>query len=104
MKKRWLLLVFIPIIFTFTSESVLATSSTEQNEVGIYFEEDDGKKILPQKPTNPLVKYPDTNGSKNGYLPHLGQMISSFIFLLVGVTCLVIFCGVLMFRKIYYSV
>ncbi|WP_348920526.1 hypothetical protein [Enterococcus rotai] len=104
MKKRWLMLVFIPIVFAFTSESVWATTNTRQNEVGIYFEEDEGKKILPQKPADPLVKYPDTNGNKSGYLPHLGQMISSFILLLTGVTCLVVFCGVMMFRKIYYSV
>lgn len=101
MKKRWLMLVFIPIVFTFTSESVLATSSTRQNEVGIYFEKDGGKTIVQKKP---LIKYPDTNGSKNEYFPHLGQMISSFIILLIGITCLVIFCGVLMLRKVYYSI
>ncbi|OJG55483.1 hypothetical protein RV06_GL001926 [Enterococcus haemoperoxidus] len=52
----------------------------------------------------PMPKVPNTSGPKNGSLPHLGQMITSFILLLSGIACLIVFCGVLSFKKIYYSV
>ncbi|OJG74017.1 hypothetical protein RV12_GL000365 [Enterococcus quebecensis] len=70
----------------------------DQTDMGISFnqfvEQDKPKPpIYEAKPTG----YPSTDGA----LPHLGQLMTSFILLLLGVACLIVFLGVISLRKIY---
>lgn len=110
MKKTGVVfVVMVAILLLFLPRGVLAAGNVGQNDVGIHFEKStdttDTEEPSKKNPTeNPPKLLPSTNGSKNGALPHLGQMITSFILLLGGVACLIAFCGIILFRKIYYSV
>lgn len=93
----WLLMVLTVVVFLFF-QSLSVQASQEKTDAGIAFEQSVEQEnitdpIYPSKPT----KSPSVNGS----LPHLGQMVTSFIFLLLGLACLIVFVGVISLRKIY---
>ncbi|WP_207695823.1 hypothetical protein DOK67_0001461 [Enterococcus sp. DIV0212c] len=101
MKKHtiiWSLVVMISIGLTLFSRTSYALAEQENTEAGISFEQ----FIGPESPKPPVDEkdvtgYPTTNGA----LPMLGQMLTSFILLLLGVACLIIFLGVISLRKVY---
>lgn len=102
MKKFLHVFALVSIFFIFPIHTVLAVGNEESNGLVIQIEPADkptDKEIIGK----PMPKFPNTSGPKNGSLPHLGQMITSFILLLSGIACLIVFCGVLSFKKIYYS-
>lgn len=84
--------------YFFYSHTVYAVVEQEETEVGITF----GEFVKPSKPEPPIYKPALPNyGNKEQYLPSLGQFISSFILLLIGVACLLVFLGIVSLRKIY---
>ncbi|WP_375179645.1 hypothetical protein [Enterococcus rotai] len=102
MKKILRVMILIGILSFFPMQTVLAEEDVNANDLVIRIDPADttkGKEVVGK----PTPKFPNTNGSKNGSLPHLGQMITSFILLLSGIACLIVFCGVISMKKIYYS-
>lgn len=71
-----------------------------KSDVGISF--DPSKEV--EKPEPPIYEPKPPGGlDKNSALPHLGQMVTSFILLLIGVSCLIVGIGIIGLRKVYYS-
>ncbi|OTN83839.1 hypothetical protein A5819_003658 [Enterococcus sp. 7E2_DIV0204] len=101
MKKTyfsWSLLIVICVVGVLFSQAKYALAEQEKTETGISF----NQSVEPEKPTPPIYEpkppvYPTTEGA----LPHLGQMMTSFILLLSGVACLIVFLGVISLRKVY---
>ncbi|MBO0439836.1 hypothetical protein [Candidatus Enterococcus ikei] len=92
-----LFLVVCVLVFLF-SQAPQALAEQEKTETGISF----NQSVEPDKPKPPIYEtkppvYPATDGA----LPHLGQMMTSFILLLLGVACLIVFLGVISLRKVY---
>ncbi|MGM0218749.1 hypothetical protein [Enterococcus sp. AZ126] len=103
--KKILHVVFLVAIFSFFPiHTVLAAGNEDSNDLVIQIKPDDDKTIDKEIVGKPTPKFPNTSGPKTGTLPHLGQMITSFILLLSGIACLIVFCGVISFKKIYYSI
>ncbi|OTN89265.1 hypothetical protein A5819_001757 [Enterococcus sp. 7E2_DIV0204] len=101
MKKQyviWPLLIVMCVFGSLLSQSSQVFAEQEKTDTGISF----NQFIEPEKPKPPIYEtkptgYPDTDGA----LPHLGQMMTSFILLLLGVACLIVFLGVISLRKVY---
>lgn len=101
MKKTyfiWPLFIVICVFGLLFSQAPYAFAEQEKTETGIYFD----PFVKTDKPKPPIYEtknpgYPKTNGA----LPYLGQMMTSFILLLLGVACLIVFLGVISLRKVY---
>ncbi|MEI5993505.1 hypothetical protein [Candidatus Enterococcus mansonii] len=95
----WPLSIMITLFIVLFSQSAYGfAADQDKTETGISF----NQFIEPEKPKPPIyetkpAEYPATDGA----LPHLGQMMTSFILLLLGVACLIIFLGVVSLRKVY---
>ena len=104
MKKFLQVFVLVGMFSFFPMHTVLAAGNEGSNDLVIEIKPDDGKTIDKEIVGKPTPKFPNTGGPKTGSLPHLGQMITSFILLLSGIACLIVFCGVISFKKIYYRI
>ncbi|EOL49887.1 hypothetical protein [Enterococcus caccae] len=94
----WPLLSVLCVFGLLFSQAPQALAEQEKTETGISF----NQSVEPEKPKPPIYEtkppvYPSTDGA----LPHLGQMMTSFILLLLGVACLIVFLGVISLRKVY---
>lgn len=91
MKK---IIVFLYLLFCFP---IFVQASNDNTNLGIEFNEtttsSSEETII--KPSPPVIKH-------NGNLPQLGQMIGSIIIMLFGVSFLVVFVGIIIFKEIYY--
>ncbi|EOL46368.1 hypothetical protein [Enterococcus caccae] len=94
----WLLLMGICTFLVVADQVTVAFADQEETEAGISFNQfvEQDKQKPPLYETKPI-----TDPTLNGALPHLGQMMTSFILLLLGVACLIIFLGVVSLRKVY---
>ena len=94
----WPLFLVVCVLGFLFSQAPQALAEQEKTETGISF----NQSVEPDKPKPPIYEtkppvYPATDGA----LPHLGQMMTSFILLLLGVACLIVFLGVISLRKVY---
>ncbi|MGX7243618.1 hypothetical protein ACWOC1_02075 [Enterococcus quebecensis] len=94
----WSLILLIYVCFASVSSTTYALAEKERTETGISFDQ----FVEPEKNKPPIyetksIAYPNTSGA----LPHLGQMMTSFLLLLVGIGCLIVFVGVISLRKVY---
>ncbi|MGM0218051.1 hypothetical protein [Enterococcus sp. AZ126] len=103
MKKLLQMFVLVSILSIFPMHTVLAVGNEDSGDLVIQIKPDD-QTNQKEKVVKPTPKFPNTGNLQNGTLPHLGQMITSFILLLSGIACLIVFCGVISFKKIYYSI
>ncbi|MGM0218061.1 hypothetical protein [Enterococcus sp. AZ126] len=103
MKKLLYMLILATILSFFPMHTGFAVENEESSN-GLVIQIEPTDKLTDKKISGkPTAKYPKTSESKNGLLPHLGQMITSYIILLSEIACLIIFCGVICFKKIYYN-
>ncbi|MBO0475383.1 hypothetical protein IGL98_003267 [Enterococcus sp. DIV0840] len=70
----------------------------EKTDAGIGFEE---SKVV--DPVTPPAEIKPVGPDRDKQLPHLGQMVTSIILLLIGLGMLVIFIGVLSLKKLCYT-
>ncbi|EOL50921.1 hypothetical protein [Enterococcus caccae] len=94
----WPLFFVVGVFWVLFSQATQALGEQEKTETGISF----NQSVEPDEPKSPIYEtktpvYPETDGA----LPHLGQMMTSFILLLLGVACLIVFLGVISLRKVY---
>lgn len=101
MKKNyfiWPLLMVMCLFLTMFGQTASVFADQEKTDAGISFDQ----FIEPEKPKPPIYETkPPQLPATSGALPHLGQMMTSFILLLLGVACLIVFLGVISLRKVY---
>ncbi|EOL49877.1 hypothetical protein [Enterococcus caccae] len=100
MKKAcfiWPLVMMLYVFFTLFSQVTYVLADQDKTDTGISF----NQFYEPDKPKAPIYETKPGGISTDGALPHLGQMMTSFILLLLGVACLIIFLGVVSLRKVY---
>lgn len=68
-----------------------------KTKVGIGFEKTPDVPIV-SKP----IKYQPAVPQNIGQLPHTGEMLTSFIILLIGLSILIVFVGVANLKRVYY--
>lgn len=102
-KNKYLIKVILLqtlLFISFCSNNIVVQA--EKTDAGIGFEEStttDSSKPEPPITLNPKPLGPD----RDTQLPHLGQMISSIILLLIGLGMLIIFIGVFALKKLCYN-
>ena len=94
----WPLFLVVCVFGLLFSQTPQALAEQEKTETGISF----NQSVEQEKPKPPIYETkPPVYPTSDGVLPHLGQMMTSFILLLLGVTCLIVFLGVISLRKVY---
>ncbi|WP_430602052.1 hypothetical protein IGJ02_002261 [Enterococcus sp. DIV0724b] len=94
----WPMLIGICAFCVLLGQVTVVFADQEKTETGISFDQ----FVEQEKQKPPIYETkPTTDPTLNGALPHLGQMMTSFILLLLGVTCLIVFLGVISLKKVY---
>lgn len=104
-KNKYLIKVILLQAFlfiSFCSNNIVVQA--EKTDAGIGFEESTITTTDSSKPEPPITLTPKPIGpDRDTQLPHLGQMISSIILLLIGLGMLIIFIGVFALKKLCYN-
>ncbi|MBO0468671.1 hypothetical protein JZO73_14270 [Enterococcus plantarum] len=100
-KYLFMIILFHSLIFL-----AFCTSNTfvqaEKTDVGIGFEESTCTTIDSSNPEIPIILKP-IGPNRETQLPHLGQMLSSIILLLIGLGIVIIFIGIFALKKLCYN-
>lgn len=87
--------------FTSSVQTVHAEqANADKTDTAIMFEE--STTVVPSKTKPPVIVKP-VGPTRDQQLPHLGQLITSIILLLIGICVLIVFVGVFSLKQLYYT-
>lgn len=90
-------LVVVCFLVLFYGQTVLAANETQhESDLSIFFE----KGNEPDKPKPPVDPIDPGAKPKPGPLPQTGELLTSFIFLLLGVALMILVIGIVTIKKI----
>lgn len=112
MKKNTRLLVFLGVLLSLiitpmstVQANDMVNSDKKETEVDITFKKSE-QKITPVVPKEPPIYHPPIDVisplKPKGQLPHTGELLTSFVMLLVGLSLLIVFVGMANLKRVYY--
>ncbi|WP_086314461.1 hypothetical protein A5821_002032 [Enterococcus sp. 7F3_DIV0205] len=104
MKSKLKLCILLGILLSFAITPLMTVQADDgidhterKTKVGIGFEE------IPDDPiVREPIKYQPATPKNIGQLPNTGEMLTSFIVLLIGLSVLIIFVGIANLKRVYY--
>ena len=112
MKKNMRFLVFLGVLLSLIVTPMSTVQANDminpdkkETEVDIIFKKSE-QKVVPAVPKVPPIYHPPIevipSKKPNGQLPHTGELLTSFVMLLAGLSLLIVFVGVANLKRVYY--
>lgn len=105
MKKKLGILFIMFVILTFptldTKAENVSKKITEDKQADVLFGFDGNKTKIPEETIKPTVYLPDTKPQVSNLLPKTNELLHTLVFLLIGLSVLMVVTGLYLFKKTY---